>query len=367
VQGSRIRTYRQRKRALVVGTLPLCVAAVVLLLAPMAAASVVATPALRQKASCSQTSSSELGPYAPGYDAGDKEVYVPNFYNSSVTIVKKTCSIVTTVSLGHGTLGVGADPVQAAYDPENQTTYVTASDSNGEFAGLYGFSGSKIVSRVAVSSDGFNEPWSILYDPMLGANRYPSSPGGLIVGDVGNATLSAINTKEGYLGSVSLRDVDISFMAYDAGANTVAVSNSDGSNVTLLNGTTLALVSTVPVVGTAVNWVTFDSSNHDFYALTEVQPNVTVFNGSTGARVGTIASSYFDNTRYPPYSVGYLAKSKMILVGLQDYDVVEIEGLSVHAELTTSAYDIEGMVYDPSDGDMYLAGLGSDSISVVGT
>lgn len=322
-----------------------------LLLAPAAMASAVSSPGLHVVATCTETRSPEY----LAYDPADKELYLPNLYDGNVSIVSAPCDFASSnIDLGNPSLLL---PTAAAYDPQNHTIYVTDDVANEQVPGVWGIRGSHLVSEWSDSGYGLNEPSGILYDPMLGANRYPTSPGGMVVADTSNNTLSEVSTTHGYLGNVALtiRQAAVTYLAYDAGANTLAVMGLNVDNVTILNGTTLAVVAVVPV-GESPAGAAYDPADHDFYVANIDSDNVSVLNGSTGSLVGTISSSAFSE----PRTLAYSAKAKAVFlvnavnkkIGQTTF-IFELKGTKISAKIMTGGDAVVGLAYDGSNDDLY--------------
>jgi DNA-binding beta-propeller fold protein YncE len=333
-------------RALQISGLVVAVGVLLLLVAAPVAG---ATP-LPAKNKAIAHCSVEVGPEFPAYDPADKETYVPNRNNATISVIEGTCTVVATIALPQG-----AGPIQAAYDPQNSTVYVTA-----EYEDLvYGIVGSTIVSTWNTSADALNYPWGIIYDPTLGSNLYASSPGGMVISNLGNDTISGVTTFHGFFGAVPAQG-SYALMAYGAADNDVVLAEEGPSQVAVFGASQLNFDHTA-LTGMEPAAVAYDPSSSEFYVANYASQNISILS-STGYLIGNISSSAFNF----PYGIAYSPASKLIYVADGgSHDVVLLKGTKVYKVVKTPCYDPTGLSYDSSNHDIYATGFQNALVCVI--
>jgi DNA-binding beta-propeller fold protein YncE len=273
------------------------------------------------------------GPEFPGYDPINHYMYVPNVGSANISVLRGTCTLVTTIKLPPG-----AEPYMATFDPQNNHMYV--SDINLDQ--VYDISGTKVVKTIT----GFSTPWGITFDP---GDNY------LIVANL-NANYVTLVRGTAIWGTITV-GLEPGFIGYDPYFATLIVSNFGSDNLTILSALSLAYVGTLDGL-CEPQQVVFDVSNDWDYVPNSCGNNVTVIDG-TGLTVTSIGG--FST----PTGVGFDQATQQVWVanrGVHKADVLNTAGLKISAKeaLAASARAL-GIEYDDYNNDMYVSNeLGND-------
>ena len=229
----------------------------------------------------------DAAPYAiadaVAYDPSNGYVYVTNWFSNNVYVINGTTnSVIKTVSVGSGPLGV-------AYDPSNGYVYVTNYCSNNVF--VINGSNNSVIEAVSVDFFSNSYPVAVAYDP---------SNGYVYVTNQGSNSVSVINgTTNSIIKTISVRN-NPEGVAYDPSNGYVYVANWGSNSVSVINGTTNSVIKTVSV-GSGPAGVEFDSSNGYVYVAICGSNSVSVINGTTNSVIKTISvGSEPDAVAYDP-------------------------------------------------------------------
>ena len=148
--------------------------------------------------------------------------------------------------------------------------------------------------------------------------------------------------------------------AFDSANGYVYVTNSLSNNVSVINGSSNKLISTVDV-GSYPHGVAFDPSNGYIYVTNYESDNVSVINGSTNSVIATISvglgplGAAFDSANGYVYVTDFTSGSVLVINGSTN---------SVIATIDVGSYP-QGATFDPTNGYVYVTNTGSDNVSVI--
>lgn len=151
-------------------------------------------------------------------------------------------------------------------------------------------------------------------------------------------------------------------VAADSVNGAVYVSTAFSDSVTVINGSTQNVTTTVPV-GPNPAGVVYDSANSEVYVADLFGNNVTV--------ISTATNSVVTNIGVPagPVALAYDSQNGNVWVADQFANVTsEISGTQnrVIETIPVGVYPISA-AFDPSNGDLFVANAGSGNVSVVST
>ena len=278
------------------------------------------------------------GPLYPGFDPNTNEIYIPNAASGNITVLSASCKTLATISA----LPSGAYPYAAAFDPTDNLVYVTDLDLNQ----IYEISGTSIVRTVACSCDG---PAALTYDPSLLTM-------GMVFTNYVSGTIGVINGT--FLGRTahvgSLPDA----IVYDPHTSRLLVCNSGSDNVTVLDASSLGPVKTLSV-GKDPSGIAFDPANAAVLIANQGSNNVSIFNGIS---VSTLRG--FDHPSGMAWDQDTLEIYITNIGNGKVYAVNDTYAI-VKKFSTMSDSDPYGIVYDPANQRMYVAGLDTNEVYVL--
>ena len=277
-------------------------------------------------------------PLDPGFDPNTNEIYVPNAASSNITVLSASCKTLATIS----SLPSGAYPYAAAFDPTDNLVYVTDLDLNQ----IYEISGTSIVRTVPCSCDG---PAALTYDPSLLTM-------GMVFTNYVSGTIGVINGT--FLGRTAHVGALPDAIVYDPHTRRLLVCNSGSDNVTVLDASSLGLVKTLSV-GTEPSGIAYDPANDAVLIANMGSNNVSIFNGIS---VTTLRG--FDQ----PSGVAWDQDTLEIYVtniGNGKVYAVNDTFAIVKKFPTAPGSDPYGIVYDPANQRMYVAGLDTNEVYVL--
>lgn len=317
-----------------------------------AAAASTASPPAYGVGSITATLGVGLYPFGDAYDAENGEIYVANSASGTVSVLSgSNNTLVQTVT-------VGAFPFGLAYDSETGDVYVT----NAYSGTLSVISGSNDTVVQTIPVGGF--PYGVAYDTGNG-DLYVAVAGAFegtvtVISGATNSVLATIAVAGDPFG-----------VAYDGGSGEVYVANGAQafitgadtlSTVSVISGTTNAVVATVPV-GAAPLGVAYDSGTGDVYVTNEGSNNVSVIDGTTSTPVATVPIAY------EPFGAVYDSANGDVYVTTDYSDAVDaISGTTnaVVAAVPAGALPA-GAAYDSANGALYVADSGASTVSVIST
>jgi YVTN family beta-propeller protein len=195
---------------------------------------------------------------AIAFDSANRCLYVADESSSSVNIINGSTNGVV------GTIPVGVEPYAIAFDSSNGFLYVANLGSKN--VTVINGSTNEVVKSIPTP---WAEPVGLTYDPadgdILVSTPYPSF------------NMTVINASENkVVGSLGIRG---GFgLVYDDESEFVYIDT--GNSVTVVNGTTLAIVGEVPV-GQGPDGLSFDSKNGNVYSADTANNSISVIPAST--------------------------------------------------------------------------------------
>lgn len=304
-------------------------------------------------------------PDALALDASLGELFVANFASSDVSVVNTTTDAVnTSISNVSNSLGLALDP-SSGYLFAPELTPCCPSE-----VAVIDAATDRVVASVPL---GAVNPWAALYDPRDGDVYVSNADGG---------TVSMLNGSSPRL----LTSIPVGTggnpvgMAFDPANDQIYVANLGAGNVTLINGTTnrtdgelVAPANNTPVavaVGGADGYIYVAERGG---GGDEFSPgNVSVFNATTGALVtnipvGTdpeaIVADPVNGNLYVAVDAAY--GSQNFSTGIVGF-VTEISGRtnSVIGSFAVGNHP-SALAFDAANNRLYVANGGSSSVSVV--
>lgn len=268
-----------------------------------------------------------ISPEGVAYDPADKEVYVTNLAQGTVSVIDGT-TVVETID-------VPTDPVGIAYDAADQEIYVASLVGNE----ISVISGGSVVDQIKVT----NGPYGVGYDPatqvIYVANYYSANVSlisgttlmsGAIALPTGSAPVAVaydaashdvyvseygIHAVAAISGSTVVAQIQVGthpgLLSDDSSTSTLYCPNAGSLNVSLIKGTK---VSSTLHTGLVSFGTAYDPANQYVYLVDNETDSVTVLNGTT--TVGTIAVGS------APFTAAFDANSGLIDVADSSSDDV---------------------------------------------
>lgn len=274
-------------------------------------------------------------PVLPGFDPITHEIYVPN-EGGNISVYNETCHLVGTISLASG-----AEPWQAAFDPQDDYMYVT--DYGLDV--VYAISGLKIVSTIT----GFDAPVGITYDP------------GSTLVDVVNSGSDSVSTiyATANLGRLFYTGSDPYEIAYDYSCGCDLVTNTESDNVTIYVTYTHDWFSVT--VGKSPEGIAYDFASGLDYVANTGSNSVMAILGESGSIEETITGFH------QPDAVAWdQADLDVYVTNVGNGKVYLISGDSIlKKESTASDSAVSGLAFDDFDDSMYATGYDTDVLYVL--
>ncbi len=301
-------------------------------------------------------------PIGMAYDSGNGDVYVANYDSDTVSVISGATNAVVGSAIT-----VGTDPARLAYDAGNGEVYV-ANDGSDSVSVISGATNAVVGSAITVGS----APVSVAYDDGNGF-VYVANAGAESVSVVAGAS----NTVDGSAVTVGNSPVAL---AFDSATGDVFVSNEGAGTVSVISTALMLGAPTPSLLGQAEiagstgagltipsvaypTGVAYDTENGDVYVVNYDDDSVTVVNGSTNAVVGSpiTVGGY-------PISIAYDSENgELYVTSYYGGSVVVISGVTntvVGSAIAVGDYPI-GVAYDSGNGELYVANSGANSVSVI--
>ena len=203
------------------------------------------------------------------------------------------------------------------------------------------------------------EPYAIAFDPANG-DLYATNAIGDTVSVIDAATSAVIATIP--VGSIPQG------VAYDSSNGQIFITNSESDNISVIDGATNQLVPLGPNalhLGEYPIGIAYDPSNGELYVANYESNNVSVINGATDSLTTTIA---FTATTLP-FGVAVDTSNDQVFVSGSESPGTINEINPATNTVTGSPVSLgdepTGVVFDPTNGLLYVANFGSGSVSVV--
>jgi YVTN family beta-propeller protein len=214
-----------------------------------------------------------LHPWFAAFDPINGYVYVPNMGTDTVTILSGT-SVYTTVK-------VGQSPRSAVFDPLDNCMLVPNFNSSNVSSICPGSDGSFVIGHVTVGSS----PNTATFDSSDGY-VYVMNTGSTYVTVLNGTTLASVTTVQ-----VAAYPQGGTFDPWDG----FVYTSGGAGGVSVINGT--KVVGSSISVGGNLRFGTFNPSTNEVYIPNSLSTSVAVFNGSTFVRNVSVGTD--------PYSVSY--------------------------------------------------------------
>lgn len=149
-------------------------------------------------------------------------------------------------------------------------------------------------------------------------------------------------------------------VAFDGSNGYLYVSNSQGDNVTVLNGATEKVVTNI-AVGANPAGVAYDSNNGNVYVVNSMEDSVSVISSAD------IVSANF-SVPYEPTGIAYDSTSHDLYITEQAANTTAVYSpTSTVAPLATLTVGLQPIaaVYDPDNNEVYVANSNSSNVSVI--
>jgi DNA-binding beta-propeller fold protein YncE len=274
----------------------------------------------------------------PVYDPVTHNLYVLNQGSAggtgNISVVSPKCHVVGTV-----TLPKGADPIAAAFSPQNNHIYVADLSLNC----VYIILGTTITAKVGHGY--FNAPTAIAWDP---------GDSIMLVSNFGWSNVSTISGTA-FGGSIPT-GVEPSGIAYDPFFNSILISNYGASNVTVISSATYpynSSHSSIAYMGGPWD-IVYDPADQLDYIADSASNAVTVVDG-IGIVVATIPVGHGPLTEA-------FNQAKLTVYVANEYsgNVTILKGLA-HAggDRVGHGTDPLGLAYDDYTGTVFVAGSGT--------
>jgi YVTN family beta-propeller protein len=289
-----------------------------------------------------------LDPFALAYDAHDGEVFVGargcNLCDDPyVTVVNDSTGSVV------GSVPLDGPPGGLAYDPASGEVFVNV------LATL--FSGPEVVA-ISTATDGvvatlpvtpYGDPGAIVYDS--GAKEV------FVAGDSGGATLLVISGDTDAVVATIPLWAESEGLAYDPNAGTVFVADPDAANISVVSDATNSVVATV-TVGAPTYAAVYDAGTDQVF-FTGTNGNVTVVNATSYAVVTTIPLAGFDN------QIAYDGSSGDVDVGSPNLvSIISDTNDSVLSTVPVTG-EAAGLAFDAGRGELFVANTLSDALTEI--
>jgi DNA-binding beta-propeller fold protein YncE len=296
--------------------------------------------------------------WAPVYDGANGNLYVSGFWsvfvNGTVSIISgATNQIVATAT-------VGWEPNGPTVDSDNGDVYVANSDpgcTNCPAGMWYGPQNVTVISGVTnhdiANIQPVPSPTSVTLDPSNGNLYVPDDNGN----PNGNGTVTVLSgATNRVLGSVSVGQYPTE-MLYDGSNGDLyvldefsVVGSQVPDQVTVVSGSTNTAIGTLSLLGTATGLELLDPSNGNVYI--GGSNGISVISGTTNKVVQTLS--------LPGIDAGFVdAEGDVYLMQPGNLATVSMVSGATDAILSTFSVGSAGaMTYDPTNGYLYTTNLG---------
>jgi YVTN family beta-propeller protein len=284
------------------------------------------------------TVSGGSNPNGGTYDGADGEVFITNYGGGSVTVINDTTNGVVT------TVPVGLAPHDVAYDGAREEAFVVNFDSDN-------------VTVINTTTNSVTANFDVGMDP---ANVvYDSGQNEIFVSNYGSNAVSVINDSTNGIAATVHVGSGPQGMAYDGKMGEVFVDNSNSNNISVIDDTTNKVVANIPA-GNDPCGNTYDPVTGQVLVANYGTDNVSVISDATNA------VAYSVDVGAQPAFPGYIAQSGYVFLSNEGQGTLSI--LSESGTLLTTipvGTNPEGISYDNSNGDIYVADHNSDTVSVI--
>jgi len=343
--------------------------------------------------------STDDGPYAVVVDPGTGDAYVMNGGTSSlepnVTVLSEATGLsIASVPLAVYPTGITYDSAQKAlytvdsggndvYEVNAASDHVVGVDIGGPhptstsisapvaYDGANGdiYTADGSVPAVEVFSATHTLIATINVGEWPDALAYDNVSKRLFVANNYNGNVSIINTTTNTLNktSLSVKQFDsLDAIAYDAHSNEVYAADSGGNNITVWGAQNDTKLKTIEV-GAYPDSIVVDPQNHTIFVANHNSGNVSVISDTTNKVVEAVSLT-------DPYILAYDSGTGTIY-NAEDFEN-DIDAFNATTYVTLSGsplylgagggYYVEGIIYDPATGDLYVSDSTGDALITVG-
>jgi YVTN family beta-propeller protein len=149
-------------------------------------------------------------------------------------------------------------------------------------------------------------------------------------------------------------------VAYDSFNGYVYVTNSQGDNVTVLNGATQKVVTNIPV-GDNPAGIAYDSSNDNIYVVNSMEDSVSVISSAN-----TVSGNF--SVPYEPTGIAFDSLSGDLYITQQAANATAVYNPSSTAKPVATlevGHQPIAAVYDSDNNEVYVANSNSSNVSVI--
>ena len=295
-----------------------------------------------------------VAPTGLAYDSAEKTVYTVDNAGNDIYRINTASGLVLGVESGGPHPTSTSTPAPVVYDGANGDIYAT--DPTEEAVDVYGPTHA-FLTRIPVGL----YPVGMAYDNasqlLFVAEDYN-----------GNVTIIDTATNTVLAASLTVKNYDIlSAVAYDPHNNEVYVADRTGGNVTVWGAQNHTNLRSIPV-GSSPTSIVFDSENNTLFVANEGSGNVSVINDTTNSVVRSVSLG-------GAYLLAYDGGTDSIYNAEYFTNDVEAFNASTYATLSGSplflggggGYYVQGLDYDPANGELYVDDSTGDALYALGT
>jgi YVTN family beta-propeller protein len=237
-------------------------------------------------------------PQAIIYNPANGLIYTANTLSNTLSIINGT----SNSSVGSIIVGAypGKNPTGITINPINNTIYVANMGSN-TVSVINGTTNVVINNITTATEQGGGTGGTSFFSPAGVA--YNSDNNNLYVTNRGSDTLSVINgTTNALVDEVSLDTIAPSSIIYNTANNYIYVTNMGSNTVSVINGTTNTIVSNIPV-GLGPNGIAYNQNNGDVYVANSINGTISIVDGLENTVARTVPLGTGSNPNGISYDV----------------------------------------------------------------
>jgi YVTN family beta-propeller protein len=222
-------------------------------------------------------------PQAIVYNPANGLIYTANTLSNTLSIINGT----SNSSVGSIIVGAypGKNPTGITINPTNNTIYVTNMGSNT--VSVINGTTNVVVNNITLATEQDGGTGGTSFFSPAGV-AYNSDNNNLYVTNRGSDTLSVINgTTNALVDEVSLDTIAPSSIIYNAANNYIYVTNMGSNTVSVINGTTNSIVANIPV-GLGPNGIAYNQNNGDVYVANSINGTISIVDGLENTVARTI-------------------------------------------------------------------------------
>jgi YVTN family beta-propeller protein len=237
-------------------------------------------------------------PQAIIYNSANGLIYTANTLSNTLSIINGT----SNSSVGSIFVGAypGKNPTGITINPINNTIYVTNMGSNT--VSVINGTTNVVIDNITIATEqGGGTGGTTFFSPAGVA--YNSDNNNLYVTNRGSDTLSVINgTTNALVDEVSLDTIAPSSIIYNTANNYIYVTNMGSNTVSVINGTTNTIVANIPV-GLGPNGIAYNQNNGDVYVANSINGTISIVDGLENTVVRTVPLGTGSNPNGISYDV----------------------------------------------------------------